>query len=189
MSLSAGAIAGITVGSVVVGLILLYLFLRWYTWRRANRIDPTMPRESVDLDEYAGQWYEVAAYPTWFEAGCVNSTARYVREGDHLRVINRCFRNGHWEEAVGRAQPTQHEGVLAVDFFPGLYGNYTVTYRDPETSIVTNANRSTLWILSRHRQISSHKKTKLLRWLQAHGFDTSRLKFTPQWVHTGSKDR
>lgn len=177
MSLSAGAIAGIVVGSVVAFLILLYVFLRWYTWRKANRIDPKMPRVAIDPREYAGRWYEIAAYPTWFEAGCVNAEARYVPERDHLKVINRCYRNGQWEESVGRAHQTDYEGVFAVDFFPGIYGNYTVTYRDPETAIVTNADRTTLWILSRQRQISGQKKTKLLHWLENHRFDTDRLKF------------
>lgn len=177
MSLSGGAIAGVVVGSVIVFLLLLYLFLRWYTWRKANRIDPTMPRVKIDPQEYAGDWYEIASYPTWFEAGCMNSTARYVPGRNHIKVINRCFRNGHWEESVGQAHPTDYDGVFAVDFFPGVYGNYTVTYRDPNTAIVTNTDRTTLWILSRQAHVSGAKKTKLLRWLEKHRFDTRRLKF------------
>lgn len=178
MSLSGGAIAGIVVGSVVVFLLVLYVFVRWHTWRRANRIDPRMPRVAVDPHEYAGKWYEIAAYPTWFEAGCVNSTARYIPERNHMKVINRCYRNGHWEESIGRAHQTDHDGVFAVDFFPGIYGNYTVTYRDRDTAMVTNTDRTTLWILSRHEEISDAKKNKLLHWLQQHKFDTERLKFT-----------
>ena len=187
MCLSGGAIAGIVVGSVVVFLVLLYLFLRWYTWRKARRIDPTMPRVAVNAKEYAGQWYEIAAFPTWFESGCVNTTARYVPAAHgQLQVINRCYRNGAWDESVGTAYPTGHDGVLAVEFFPGIYGNYTVTYRDPDTSIVTNADRSTLWILSRRPRISGAKKTKLLRWLEKHRFDTERLRFTHQFEHVAS---
>jgi len=96
-------------------------------------------------------------------------------------VVNRCFRYGSWDEAVGRAHRTNYEGVFAVDFFPGIYGNYTVTYRDPETSIVTNTDKDKLWILSRKQEISGQKKTKLLAWLKRHDFDTDKLKFTHQF--------
>ncbi len=188
MSLSGGAIAGIVVGSVVVFLILLYLFLRWYTWRRANRISPDVPRVPVNPREYSGKWYEVASYPAWFQADCTNSTAKYTVEGDHLKVVNRCYRYGGWSEAVGRAHKTDHEGVFAVDFFPGIYGNYTVTYRDPDTSIVTNADKDKLWILSRRQEISGQKKTKLLAWLKKHDFDTEKLKFTHQFRHVDPED-
>lgn len=178
MTWSAGAVAGVVVGALVITLLLLYLFARWYTWRRANRVNPVIPRVALDVNEYAGEWHELASYPTWFEKGCSHTTARYVPEGDTLKIINRCFRRGHWEEAVGRAYPTDFEGVLAVEFFPGLYGNYTVTYRDPQTAIVTNPDRSTLWILSRKPRISGKKKTSLLRWLQTHHFNTDRLTFS-----------
>lgn len=183
MSLSSGAIVGIVIGSVVVFLILLYIFIRWYTWRKANRIDPDMPRVFVNPKEYSGKWYEIAANPAWFESGCVSTTATYTPQKDYMEVLNRCYRNGRWDDAHGRAYKTDHDGVFAVEFFPGVYGNYTVTYRDTDTSIVTNTDRTSLWILSRHPTVSSTKMTRLLKWLKDHDFDTSKLVHTTHLVH------
>jgi len=180
MTLSTGAIVGIVIGSVLVFLLLVYLYLRWYTWRKAQRVNPDIPRVKIDPKEYAGKWYEIARYPQWYEQGCSDVTATYTPEGNAVRVVNKCFRDDHWTTARGWAYPTKSDGVFGVEFFPGIYGNYTVTYRDPETSMVTNSDRTNLWILSRKPSITRAKKHKLLQWLQKEKFDTQPLYFTPQ---------
>jgi apolipoprotein D and lipocalin family protein len=45
----------------------------------------------VDLERYAGLWYEIASYPQRFQKGCHNTTAEYsLSEKGHVVVINRC---------------------------------------------------------------------------------------------------
>jgi apolipoprotein D and lipocalin family protein len=181
MALAGWQIALIVIGSVLLFLILLYLFLRWYTWRKVNRIDPSMPRVKIDAKEYAGKWYEIAHNPEWFEYNCKNTTAAYIpTKENRIRVVNRCFRNGTWSESLGWAYPTDYDGVYGVSFFPGIYGNYTVTYRDSDTSIVTNTDKTSLWILSRKKEITPQKKAHLLKWLEKENFNTSKLQFTDQ---------
>lgn len=174
-SVSGPELAAIIIASVSVFLVLVYLFLKWYTWRRATRVDPSVPRVAIDMNEYAGKWYEIASYPSWFEAGCKNVTATYKPEQGNIKVMNACYRNGRFEESIGTAYPTGHYGMLAVEFVPGIYGNYTVTYRDHDTSIVTNQDRSYLWILSRHPTMNAAKKAKLIQWLRTHDFNTEKL--------------
>jgi apolipoprotein D and lipocalin family protein len=171
-------IASIVISSAVCFILLLYIFLRWYTWRRANRINPDIPRVPVNPSEYAGTWFEIASYPAWFQRGCTQTKAHYEPKNDYIEVKNTCFRNGQWTDIYGSAYKTDYDGVLAVEFFPGLYGNYTVTYRDKSTSIVTNVDKSKLWILSRKVTMSEKKKQKLLTWLKSHHFDTEKLQFS-----------
>ena len=46
----------------------------------------------VELDRYAGRWYEIARYPNSFERGCVGVTADYtLREDGRIDVVNTCF--------------------------------------------------------------------------------------------------
>ena len=48
--------------------------------------------ESVDLTQYAGKWYEIARYPTFFQADCVSSTAEYTaRDDGTIGVFNTCL--------------------------------------------------------------------------------------------------
>jgi apolipoprotein D and lipocalin family protein len=160
---------------VVCALLLLWALIAWWTWRRLRFVNPTMPRVPIDPHEYQGTWYEIARYPQWFEKGCTHVTATYIPEANRIRVVNRCTRHGKPTESSGWAYPTSHEGVLGVSFFPGIYGNYTVTYRDPTTSIVTDPQRKSLWILSRHKTLTKNKEKQIWQWLRDHDFDTDPL--------------
>jgi len=178
--MNTGTIVGIVIGAFVLLLLLIWLFLSWYTWRKLNHVNPKLPRVSIDPKEYSGKWFEIASYPSWFENGCTHSTAEYTINGDRIKVTNRCIRDGQSTEAIGYAYKTEQKGVLGVSFFPGIYGNYTVVYRDPTTSIVTDPDQKYLWILSRQHQISKKRKTQLITWLKKHEFETDKLQFTVQ---------
>ena len=184
MSLTSGEIVAIVVASVVLFVVILWLWLSWYTWRKVKRVNPDIPRVKIDPQEYRGRWYEVARYPQWFEKGCSDVTATYTPTDDGIKVENKCYRNNDWSISEGWAYPAGPEGILGVSFFPGVYGQYMVTYRDPDTSIVTNADRTSLWVLSRKPSITRSKRKKLLQWLQHESFDTKPLEFTAQCTST-----
>ena len=50
------------------------------------------PVDSVDLDRYAGRWYEVARFPNSFQEDCTGETvAEYERlSNGQIRVVNSC---------------------------------------------------------------------------------------------------
>ncbi len=190
--MEAWQIALIVIACVIVFILLFYLFLRWYTWRQVKQLNPNVPRVNVDLQKYSGKWYEIANIPKWFERGCKNTTALYVPNAEGLKVYNRCFADGEWKESVGQAYTTGIDGVLGVSFFPGIYGNYTVTYNDQDVSVVTNQDKSTLWILSRTPSLTSDKKRKVMDWLQTHQFPIDKLQWpqqmTPSEIENAQKD-
>lgn len=169
------AIAAAVVGGVLAALALAWAFAAWYTWRRVTRVDPSIPRVAVDPREYAGRWYEIARYPQWFERGCARATADYAPTASGLSVTNSCERNGERTSATGAAYATSEPGVLGVSFFPGLYGAYVVAYRDPQTSVVTNQDRSALWVLSRTPTITTAHRDQVWRWLRDNQFDTQKF--------------
>lgn len=177
--MNSGQIVALVIGCVVVLFFLGYWFVSWYTWRKVQRLNPNVPRVKVDLKEYQGRWYEIARYDQWFSKGCGATTANYgINNDGTVSVTNTCQTSTGKQVAEGTAYPTKHDGVLGVSFFPGVYGNYTVTYRDPKTSIVTNQDKSALWILSRSPKISTQKQQRLERWLKDHKFNTNKLIYT-----------
>lgn len=170
------AIVALVVGGVLAALALAWAFAAWYTWRRVTtRVDASIPRVAVDPGEYAGRWYEIARYPQWFERGCRNVTADYAPTASGLSVTNSCDRDGRRTTAHGTAYATSEPGVLGVSFFPGLYGSYVVTYRDPQTSVVTNQDQSALWVLSRTPTMDDARRSAVWRWLRDHHFDTQKF--------------
>jgi apolipoprotein D and lipocalin family protein len=61
---------------------------------RSNLGEPkTVPY--VDIDKYAGAWYEQSVIPFFFERGCSKTIATYSKNSDGtLKVDNSCVRNG-----------------------------------------------------------------------------------------------
>lgn len=117
---------------------------------------------SVDLERYAGLWYEIGRLPLKFEDdGASEVTAEYLPQNDgSFLVVNRC-RNEQGEpvEAKGRAEAVPgHPGQLKVSFLPaGLrwvpftQADYWILQVDPEyrVALVGTPDRKHLWLLSR----------------------------------------
>ncbi|HEY5658906.1 MAG TPA: lipocalin family protein [Myxococcota bacterium] len=143
----------------------------------------------VDLDRYAGRWYEIASFPQRFQRGCVASAANYSRMDDgRIRVVNTC-RDGSFDAPLRRAEgvawvvdPRETNAKLKVQFFWPFRGAYWIIELDPEYryAVVGHPSRDYLWILSRTPAMESHVYEELLLRIAAHGFDTHRLNRTPQ---------
>jgi lipocalin len=47
--------------------------------------------DSVELDRYLGEWYEIASYPAWFQRDCTAVSAHYsLRDDGLIKVVNSC---------------------------------------------------------------------------------------------------
>ena len=75
----------------------------------------------MDIERYAGKWYEIAKYPVVFENGCVDVTAEYtVLQDGTVRVVNTCgSTDGGSRDIVGSASVTDPStnAKLSVSFF------------------------------------------------------------------------
>jgi apolipoprotein D and lipocalin family protein len=148
----------------------------------------------VDLDRYAGRWFEIARFPTWFQKKCVGDvSAEYVRRPDgRLDVINRCRRaDGTMDQAKGVARVVSTDGSnskLKVRFAPAwlsflpVWGDYWVLELADDYSyvVVGDSGRDYLWVLARAPQMSDEVYRELTGRVAAKGFDVSRLEKTAQ---------
>lgn len=144
---------------------------------------------SVDLERYAGTWYEIASYPQIFQRGCVATQARYsLREDGRLGVVNEC-RDGDFDGDVRRVEgiawvddPARSAAKLRVRFFWPFSGAYWVIALDEDYqhAVVASPDRDALWILSRTRTMDAPTYAALLEHIEAQGFDLVRLRRTPQ---------
>lgn len=147
---------------------------------------------AVDLQRYAGTWYEQARLPNRFQKHCHrNVSATYTPQSDgSVEVVNQCLReNGTTDAARGKAEvddPAQ-PGLLAVTFMPkGLrwlpftQAEYRIVALDPDYTwaIVGGEDRKYLWLLTRAQHIDAVQREALVERARSLGYDTTRLQFS-----------
>lgn len=145
------------------------------------------PAKSVDLNRYAGLWYEIGRYENGFERGCEGVTAQYALRDDGLiGVTNSCRQgavDGPIKTAQGKAKVVAgaQNAKLKVSFFGPFYlGDYWVLDRadDYAWSIVGEPSGRYLWLLSRTAQPSAQTRATIMERTQALGYDLSLVRET-----------
>jgi apolipoprotein D and lipocalin family protein len=137
----------------------------------------------VDLKRYVGVWYEIAAFPQYFEKGCTCTSAEYQpTDKNYIKVINKCQKSGKLSKAVGKAfiVPNSGNAKLKVQFFWPFRGNYWIIELDPEYqwAVVGEASRKYLWILARNQFLDENIYNDLLKRISNKGFDISKIQIT-----------
>ena len=143
---------------------------------------------SVDLNKYAGKWYEIASYPQIFQKGCHCTTAEYtLSEKGYVIVENRCNKdsvNGKVSYIKGKAFVEEGSGnaKLKVQFFWPFRAKYWIIdlADDYSYAVVSHPNKKYLWILSRSPKMEEAVYLEILSRLKAKGFDLSKLQKTVQ---------
>jgi apolipoprotein D and lipocalin family protein len=149
---------------------------------------------SVDLNRYAGRWYEIARYPNRFQKQCAgNTTADYkLLPNGRIEVINQC------RESDGSAKAVKGEAKIIdkttnsklkvrfapsfISFLPFVWGDYWIIDLGPdyEYSVVGDPGRKYFWILAREPRLDDKTYTGILERAAANGFDPSKVVKTPQ---------
>lgn len=149
--------------------------------------------DHVDPAAYAGTWYEIVRLDHSFERGLEQVKATYsLRKDGGLDVLNRGFdpASGKWQVAQGKAYFVEskhadgtYPGKLKVSFFGPFYGAYNIIALDKpyyNYVMLTGANRSYFWILSRTPQLPYPIKAQLLAKAKELGFDTDKFIYVRQ---------
>jgi apolipoprotein D and lipocalin family protein len=137
--------------------------------------------DSVDLEKYAGKWFEIARLPNSFEEGCECTTAEYGVEEKYVSVTNRCYdmEKQEWKDINGKAFPVKgtNNSELKVQFFWPFRGDYYIVDLDEnyQHALVGSPNRKFLWLLSRTPQMDEREYIRLIEKAKELGFDTDQL--------------
>jgi apolipoprotein D and lipocalin family protein len=150
---------------------------------------------SVELNRYAGTWYEVARLPNPFQKDCageVTATYRLLDDGA-LEVVNTCrSADGSMKQAIGRARKASADGPDAklevrfapafLSFLPFVWGNYWIIdlASDYSYAVVGEPDRAYLWILARQPELSDSTMQEILARTRGQGYDLTNLLFTKQ---------
>jgi apolipoprotein D and lipocalin family protein len=146
---------------------------------------PVRAVAQVDLQRYAGRWYEIAAYPMFFQRQCVgDTTADYtLRDDGRIDVLNRCrTTSGHAQaRGVAWAVEDSRNARLKVSFFWPFRADYWVIglADDYRWAVVGEPGRRYLWILARTPALSSADLESARAAARAQGYDLEPLRSTP----------
>lgn len=143
----------------------------------------------VDLNRYAGTWYEIARFPFKQQESCHNTTATYeLNSDDTIKVTNRC-RKGGFDKPLSAAfakarvvDPVGHAKLKVKFFVLAPWADYWIIRLGSgyEYAVVSQPDRKYLWILSRTPVMEPKLYEDLVKDLAADGFDADRLEKTPQ---------
>jgi len=168
---------------------LSFLFVFTQVAHSGGGSKPTMPPpdtvEKVDLEKYAGKWFEVARLPNSFQKNCFQTTAEYsVKENGNLKVVNKCVKtNGDKKSSSGKAWSVNppKNSKLKVQFFWPFDGDYWIIGlgQNYEWALVGSPDYEYMWILTRELPIESGLLQEILNLASERGYDTNSLLFDP----------
>ncbi len=173
--------------------ILLPLILSGCATKDGINMKPLETVNSVNLERYVGQWYEIARYEHRFQKGCVGSKATYsLRDDGKITVVNECFDesfSGKLRSAKGKAWvvDNQSNAKLKVSFFWPFAGDYWIIDlgANYEYAVVGHPKRKYLWVLSRTPEMDENLYNEILARLEKQDYDTSKLLKSPQQAEGG----
>lgn len=163
--------------------------------------------ETFTVAKYLGTWYELGHYPSWFQKNDqYNTTANYsLIDANTIKVVNSTIVNSQTRTSVGTAK-ILGPGSLRVDFpIPEIAklaatdkqyipefqtsseANYVIDklwtncHGEYIFSIVTNPDKSSLFILSRYPNPSLSAYNTIMQYIYEH-YDASKLVLTPHFA-------
>jgi len=152
--------------------------------------DPLHVVDEVDLERYAGTWYEIARLPNRFQNRCASDvTATYtILDNDQIKVVNRCRKSdGTFIEAEGRARragKNEPNSKLKVrfaprilSFLPFVWGDYWIIQLDPDYryAVVGDPGRKYLWVLARDPEMEDAMLEEILHRTSEQGYNVTEV--------------
>jgi len=139
--------------------------------------------DSLDLNRYLGEWYEIARFDHSFERGMEMTKARYsLREDGRIDVLNTGIKDGEPDEAEGIGKLTDTPALLRVSFFGPFYSDYRVMMLDSayQYALIGSGSDDYLWILSRTPKLEEDVKEKILAEARRRGYEVEKLIWVKQ---------
>lgn len=140
--------------------------------------------KNVDINRYAGTWYEIARFPHSFEKKLAGVTATYtLRDDGRISVLNQGYKNtldGKLKKAraVAKIPDKTQPGRIKVYFFPFFGAEYNILELDQEHyryALVGSSSPDYLWILGRDPVMQDETYQMLVEKAAERGYDVGKL--------------
>jgi len=161
----------------------------------ATATPPVESVEHLDMQRYAGIWYELARMPNRLQARCVADATTSYRQLDDgsMSLVQRCREEGNrWGVMVGRAMHIAGDrsgARLKLSFLPPWLAWWPSSTEDHwivmldedyRYAVVSQPSRRGLWILSRTPTLDPDTYESIVARLRAQRYPVDQLVPTPQ---------
>ena len=162
---------------------------------QSTPMQPLPLAQSVDLDRFMGNWYVIAATPTFVDRHAVDAVESYRKEADGSIATTYTFRDGGFGAPLetyrprGFVEPGTGNAVWRMQFVWPIRSDYRIAWLAPDYSrvVVAREERDFAWIMARSPRIPEAEIEELYAFLRANGYDTGKLRRIPQSAHGGAR--
>ena len=142
----------------------------------------------VDLARFMGDWYVIAATPTFIDGEAFGAVESYRLAADGGIATTYTFRAGGFEgeprvySPKGRVVPGTGNAVWTMQFVWPIRADYRIAWLAPDYSsvVVAREKRDYAWIMSRRPTLPDDELRAREAFLREAGYDTSKLRRIPQ---------
>jgi apolipoprotein D and lipocalin family protein len=140
-----------------------------------------------------GDWYVIAAIPTWIERDAYNAVESYRIAPDGSIETTFTFREGGFDGKPRRYTPRGYvvdrdsNAVWGMQFVWPIRADYRIAYlsADYGQTVIARTSRDYVWIMARTPEIPDADYQRLVKFVRDQGYDVSLLRKVPQrWVAT-----
>jgi apolipoprotein D and lipocalin family protein len=150
--------------------------------------EPIKTVEYVDLERFMGDWYVIANIPTFIEKGAHNAVEGYQIDEDGSIATTFTFRKDGFDGELktytprGFVEDRQSNAVWGMRFVWPIKADYRILWLDEAYSqtVIGRNKRDYVWIMARQPTIPEADYRKIVEFLAAQGYDTTRIQKVPQ---------
>lgn len=151
-------------------------------------LPPVAAVPQVDLQRFMGDWYVIAAIPTFIENEAYNAVESYRLDADGNIATTFTFRKGDFDgplktyEATGYVVDGSGNAVWGMQFVWPIKAEYRIAYLAPDygTTVIARNARDYVWIMAREPRIDKGRYRQLVDFVAGLGYDVSGLRQVPQ---------
>ncbi|MEL7023566.1 MAG: lipocalin family protein [Pseudomonadota bacterium] len=148
---------------------------------------PIRTETSVDLERFMGDWYVIAAIPTFIEKQAFNATESYALREPGVIDTTFSFRKGGFDgkqktyTPVGFVGDDGSNAVWGMRFVWPFKAEYRIVYlnSDYTQTVIGRSKRDYVWIMARTPEIPSDDLENIKAMLVAEGYELQKLRMVP----------
>ena len=150
--------------------------------------EPMPTVEYVDLERFMGDWYVIAAIPTFIERGAHNAIESYRLDSDGAIDTTFTFRDGNFDGETkvyhprGYVRAGRGNAVWGMQFIWPFKADFRIVYLsdDYTHTIIGRNKRDYVWMMARTPSITAHDYRHMLKIIAALGYNPADLQRVPQ---------
>ncbi|MDE2295315.1 MAG: lipocalin family protein [Gammaproteobacteria bacterium] len=142
----------------------------------------------VDLHRFMGDWYVIAATPTFIDKNAYDAVESYRLAPDGTIETTYTFRDGAFDGPVKTLRPRARvldrggNARWGMQFLWPFRAQYLIAYvsKDYDATVIARDARDYVWIMARTPTISVGEYRKLRAVVGSLGYDVAKLRLYPQ---------